>query len=214
MSSSQNRAVSWKLLAVLAALGMFIFAFVVNQGWLNNEVRRERILNREVLGTSTAIDAENRGARWFATLFQNSGILDASYSAVDFTAVDPDSVIDLTPLDTAKNWFAQRVQVIWTMLLQLFIRISTCLLWWQYGILVGLPFVVDALVVRRIKSANFRMASPHAFKLSYLTITGAPFVIALLLFAPFVLSPRLMPAMILILSFALWNGICQFAKRA
>jgi len=217
MTSSRGSTVfNWKTALLLLVIMLLVYAFGVNLSWLSDQVRQERLINRAVLGTSIAVQAENRGARWFATLFDRTGIMEATYSAIEMEPEDPNSLFAdaLSPLEKAKKYFGQRIQVVWTMLLQLFIRISTCMLWWQYAALASFPFVIDAMVARKVKAASFRMASPHAFKLSYVTISALPFVFMLLLFAPLVLSPRLMPVMIMTLAVAVWTGISQFAKRA
>jgi Domain of unknown function (DUF4400) len=94
------------------------------------------------------------------------------------------------------------------------VRLSTCLLWWQYAAVVMIPFVIDAVVARRIKQTSFHHTSPHIFRVSYLVISWMPVVFLLMLFAPTVVSPRIMPVMIVVLALAIWTGIAQFAKRA
>jgi len=103
---------------------------------------------------------------------------------------------------------------VWTLLLQLLVRLSTCLLWWQYAAVVLIPFLIDAFVTRRIKQTSFTYTSPHVFKIAHFVIAWLPAAFLIMLFTPTVLTPKLMPLMVIVLAVAVWSGISQFAKRA
>jgi len=215
VSSSSNRRsfFGWAVIILVCLIVMGLYACFVNQEWLKSQVRHERGLNHAVLGDSAAM-AEKRGAHWFFVAFERTGILSTSYQIAAGPDVDTDSFASALPVGDVTDWLGERMEIVWTMLLQLFVRFSTCLLWWQYAAVVLIPFVIDALIARRIKQSTFTHTSPHIFRLSHMVVSWLPIVFLLMLFAPTVLSPRLMPVMIVVLAVAIWTGISQFAKRA
>ena len=211
MSSSKRPLFSPWMVIGLSLLMVLIYAFAVNQDWLKTQVRQERILNRYVLGDSANF-AEQRGAHWFHVAFEKTGLLTSSYQLAAGPDVEDDTIAGL--IGSPAEWFGERTEVVWIMILQLLVRLSTCLLWWQYAAVVLIPFVIDALIARRIKQAAFTHTSPHIFKLSHMVISWMPLIFLIMLFSPTVVSPRIMPVMLVVLAVAFWTGISQFAKRA
>lgn len=216
MSASDKRSLFGRFALALAFLFIAVlYALIVNQDWVKQQIRTERQLNMRVLGDS-AVVAERRGEGWFRSLFMKTGMVDDSYQLANGPGLDDDpaQAAMTTAFGGISDWAGERMEVVWMMTLQLCIRLSTCLLWWQYAAIVLVPFLIDAFVMRQIKRTSFTHASPHVFRLAHFIIAWLPIAFIVLLFAPTVLSPRLMPLMIVVLAAAVWTGIAQFAKRA
>jgi hypothetical protein len=106
------------------------------------------------------------------------------------------------------------MRVLWSLAFQFLVRVSNILLWLPLAALVVVPFVVDAVVARKIKGTNFAITSPHLQIFGVRAMTWLLLGFALLQLAPIVLHPVWTPLMIAAFSGSLWIGISQFAKRA
>ena len=214
--ASRGEWAAWKIALWIIAIMVVLYAGVMDRGWLMGQVAQERGANHKVLGEHASSFAEQRADRWFRALFVDTGAVQGSYRMLDARSNDSASGVAEKANKTAAvalDWVAERVQVLWVMLYQMFNRASVALMWWPYAFLIGVPFVVDALVVRKIKASNFGLTSPHAYALGRRTAKLVPWVFLILLLAPFSLSGVYVPVMLAALAMATWVGMVQFAKR-
>jgi hypothetical protein len=217
MSASSDRR---SLLGTLSLIGIFLligaaYVALVSDSWVKNRISAERALNYQVLGDAATM-AERRGTAWFQRAFLHSGLVASSYQLVEGPGIDQEATGAAVSgmFDGVADWMGERTEVLWLMLYELCVRLSTCLLWWQYAAIVMIPFVIDAMVARRVKQSSFFHTSPHVFRIARFVIGWSPAVFFFMLFAPTVLSPRVMPLMIVVLAVSIWAGIAQFAKKA
>lgn len=217
-SDAGSREISlwkWGLIAVILwIIGYLLFA---NQVTVATRIDAERRGNQQFLGQAASARAEDRAANWFKTIALDDHLLARTFrittpgTSTSHSQVGRRFERTLAPLRT---WSTERVRVMWAMVYQFLIRVSVSLLWWPYFVVGLLPFTVDAVVLRKIKSANFGLSSPHAYVIGRHLIFLSPLVYVLLLLSPITLSAVVIPAMCLVICLSLWVAILHFAKRA
>lgn len=217
MAASRGFAI-WKLVVFILVVMVIMYAAVMDRGWLMGQITHERDGNRKVLGAAASMYAENRADGWFRRLFVDTGVVAGSYKALssrDHDTQDNGAIAKGNDMaGKVLGWIQERVQVIWIMLYQMFTRISVALMWWPYALLLFIPFIVDALVVRKIKASNFGLTSPHVYSMGARLARLLPWIFLVLLLAPFSLTGIYIPIMLAALAVAAWVSMVQFAKRA
>lgn len=207
---------AWKLCAVLLLCVVVYYAFGASTQSMSETIVQEQAANARVIGNKEAHKATHRAKGWFDAAFKNTGIMRGSYRLVN--GATPAKSSGIKTLEGKGNkvlhWISGRLKIVWMMVFQAFLRVSITLVWWPYALAVCVPFVVDALVVRKIKSANFGITSPHKFYIAWVVVTGLPWFYLLMVFAPFRYPPMMTPILMLVFAGAGWVTMGEFAKRA
>lgn len=202
------------LISVVLIVGL-VAGLLIEERTVQNVVASERQSNYAFLGQSAAI-AEARAERWYQTLFVKTGVTQFTF---DLTAgAREDSGTDIKAVDEfagkGVEWWNARMRVMWSIAFQFMVRISNLIIWLPLAALVVAPFLVDAMVVRKVKQTNFSIASPHmqifGVKAMFWIVLG----FLLLQLMPFTVHPAWAPLGIAAFSFSTWMGISHFAKRA
>lgn len=202
------------LICATLAVGLICAAFIA-ESTVSKTIDAERKANYAFLGAAAA-DSEARAERWYRVLFVDTRITQFSFDLA--ASKRGDSGTQNRSVDTMANkgvsWWRERMRVLWSIAFQFLVRLSNILVWLPLAVLVFVPFVVDALVSRRIKATNFAITSPHLQIFGVRAMTWLLLGFALLQLMPFMLHPVWTPAAIAVFSGSLWVGISQFAKRA
>lgn len=202
------------LLVPLLVLGMALGACIVGENWLLNNINREKAANQAFMGEG-AIYAGKRAERWYNSWFVETKVVQTSLAAV--SSEDIPAEMRTTGDEMAQpvlGWLELRVRAWWTFVYQVFVRISIIGMWLPFAVMMLVPFVVDALTVRKIKSTNFGITSPHLHTIGVWGLLAAFVGYALLIFLPFKVHPIWLPLLVIASSGCLWLTIAQFAKRA
>lgn len=217
-NSAGSREISlWKWGLIGLLLWIVGYLFFAQQETVSSRISAERHGNQQFLGQAASEHAENRAANWFKTIALDDGLLAKTFRVTTPSSSTSDSQVGQRfgrALGPIQAWATERVRVMWAMFYQFLIRVSVSMLWWPYLLVGLLPFTVDAVVQRKIKSANFGLSSPHTFVVGRHLIFLSPLVYTLLLLIPVTLPTVIMPAMCLVLCLSLWAAIVNFAKRA
>jgi len=111
-------------------------------------------------------------------------------------------------------WMEGRLRAFWLVIFQVIYRVCITLMWWPLMVLSLLPFLVDALVRRKIKLDSFDHASPTLQALGSRSLMLMPIVYLCLLLAPFALPAAMIPLLVVFASAAVWFSLSHFVKRA
>jgi hypothetical protein len=211
MESAQRNWFFYILLFFLLIIGMALF--IKEKAMLAN-IEAERDANYAFLGQAKAMYAEERAKSVYDRWFVQSGVMQASFDTFIPTTQQANQSAGLEDLGhQVFPWFETRIRAWWTLVYHFFVRTSTALVWWPLLVLTGVPFIIDAFVVRAVKASSFGITSPHFQGLSMRMIPAIVIGYFLLMFAPFVLHPALVPIAIFITSGLSWVIISQFVKR-
>lgn len=209
----KEKLVLFMICAVL--LVGFAAGLLVNEQRVASTIEAERQSNYAFMGAAAA-EAEARATRWYRTLFLDTHITQFTF---DLAATNrKDSGTDNKTVDAVAGkgvlWWQARMRVLWSIAFEFLVRLSNILVWLPLAVLVFVPFIVDAIVLRKIKATNFAITSPHLqiFGVRAMTVIVVGFFLLQLL--PMMLHPVWTPLAIAAFSTSLWIGISQFAKRA
>lgn len=204
----------WKLFFIVLLLHVVAYAILVQESWLQSTLTREQDAHYAFLGEEHARYAEVRATNVYNRWFVNSGVMAHSFQALIPTAEQRANSRGIENLGSQIfPWVEKRIRAWWTLVYQVLLRFSNAMLWWPFFILCAAPFIVDALVTRRVKATTFGLTSPH---LQGIAARAIPIILLgyfLVMFAPIFIHPAWVPGIILVTSAALWLGVSQFVKR-
>jgi hypothetical protein len=222
-SGSRTELRYWRW--ALFALALWIAAYMVLADPMNlrHRIQGEHDSNVTFLGTSATNAAEARATQWFQWLAIDDGALAFTFHILGSQDAE-ENVSDIAPSAMSQGvnrvfapiqgWVDSRLQVGWAMFYQCLIRLSVSILWWPFFLVVLLPFMIDAIVIRRITANNFGLTSPHGYVLGRRIIFGLPLLFALTLLVPMALPAAVIPVICMAFAWACWAAIVNFAKRA
>lgn len=202
------------VLALVVLLHVFIYIVFVGEEWVTSARAREAQMNAAFYTTEVSATAEARGAEWFTTIFVDTGVVGAIWSAMIPTEEDKQKPGMRNFAGSLFTWWETRLKTMWTVIYVAFVRVAHLLLWWPYGLFVLAPFVVDGWIVRRIKQTDFGFASPLSHRMSLYVLQAIALGYFCVVFLPFALPPVLLPALILATGLALGKVFANFAKKA
>lgn len=200
---------------VLSLIGIVAYLLIAKEGVIQNQISLDRSSNRSAVGPEMASRAEQRAIDSFNRFFVATGLVARSYdsSGPGQGEVGANATIASAVSHTGA-WWGERVDVWWSIALMALVRLEMMLLWLPYCLILLVAVLVDALVVRRIKSVSFSMTSPHVFRIARASMWVIPLLLLLSLFAPFHVPSLTTPILAAAFSISLWVAIGQFAKRA
>lgn len=206
----------WVFALMAMLLTGLLTSLLIPERYVLGMIDAERHSNYAFLGYESARNTEARAERWFDTLFVRTGVMDASYRAtVPESEEDPEELKAFAGiLQRGLEWVQGRMRVLWASSFQFMVRISVAMMWIPLTILVVVPFMVDSLVSRKIKSSSFAITSPHLQQIGARSIFWLTLGYLLLQLLPMKLHPMWTPLYIGLVSAGMWLGISQFAKRA
>ncbi len=205
------------IISAIMIVGL-LTALLIDEKTVQALVKQERADNYAFLGQSAQI-AEDRAMQWYTAVFIKTGVTQFTFDVVEpgrhkpATDGQPGSKADQAS-SRLTAWWQQRMRVLWSIAFQFLVRLSNLMIWIPLLMLIMLPSVVDAFVVRKIKGTNFSLASPHMQLLGTKAMVALVVVYLLLQMAPVVLHPAWAPIAMALFAMATWIGITFFAKRA
>jgi hypothetical protein len=202
------------VVALIVLLHVVIYIVFVGQEWLMAGRAREAQMNATFYTPEVSASAEARGREWFTTLFVDTGVVGAMWSAMIPTEEDKRKPGMRDFAGSLFTWWETRLQTMWTVVYVALVRVAHLLLWWPYGLFVLAPFVLDGWVIRRIKQTDFSFASPLSHRMSLYLLQGIALGYFCAIFLPFALPPVLLPILILTTGWGLGKVFANFAKQA
>lgn len=205
---------SWRLILFVALLHLIAYVVFIKPTWIQEIATREQAAMASLVGDKSAHATQQRATNTFTEWFVNSGVRDTSYrmflpSAEHRAKDDPLKFFGsgLWP------WVEARLDAFWWLVYQVCLRVSSFITWSPLILLSLAPFLIDAMVVRRIKQQGFAMTSPHLQAFAVVCLLGMVLLGFLLTFAPIYMPPALVPLSMLLASAACWMAVGQFVKR-
>lgn len=188
---------------------------LISEKHVQTAVQSERAANYAFLGPSAQI-SENRALRWYQGIFVKTNVTQFTFDVAKIKRVPRDArnAKAAATGEQLAGWWQQRMRVLWSLVYQFMVRISNNLIWVPMTFLIVLPTVVDAFMVRKVKSTNFSMASPHMQLFGTRAMLLIVIGYLLLQMLPMMLHPVWAPLTIAVFAGSTWIGITQFAKRA
>lgn len=207
----------FKTFRVLAIVFFFYVVgamLLVPESWLLGNMTKERDAAYRVLGEPQAQFAEARAQTYFQHAFVDSGVMRQSFATL---LPSDEQIAQAKGFERKVNEIfpivKSRLQACWTMVYQLFLRVSISLVWWPLAILLSIPVLVDAIVIRKVKATTFGLTSPQLQMIALRLILIVMIAYVVLLFAPITIHPLWVPAMLAITCASTWMGMTQFVKR-
>lgn len=191
------------------------FLLVVKDTWLEQGLEQERQGIYELLGPAkaeaTEVRVHNRYTRWFV----ETGIIEKSFMLVSPPQQEGTQIEEIDQkINPVFIWMEGRLRAFWLVVFQVMYRLAVTLMWWPFFVLTAVPFIVDALVRRKIKANTFDHTSPTLQALGVRAVALLVIAYPFMLLAPFALPPQLMPIMIFLSAAAVWFSVSHFVKRA
>ena len=203
------------VISVIVLIGLAA-GLLIDESRVDSTIEAERKANYAFLGKSAAL-SEARAERWYQTLFVKTQVTQFTFDIAGGAAPN-DTKADDSKLEATAHkgveWWKSRMRVLWSIAFQFLVRLSNIVVWAPLCLLVFLPFVVDAMAVRKIKSTNFSLASPHLQLFGTRAMVWIAVIYLLLQLLPIMVHPVTAPVAMGLFSLATWIGITQFAKRA
>lgn len=196
------------LVGILAGL-------LISERHVASTIEAERQANYSFMGQAAA-QSEKRAEGWYHAMFVKTNVTQFTFDIAATKRTDSGTGNKSVDAVAGKGvqWWRERMRVMWSIAFQFLVRISNILVWLPLAVLVVVPFMVDALVSRKIKATNFAITSPHLQIFGVRSMLWIVLGFLCLQLMPFKLHPVWTPIAIATFSFSLWIGISQFAKRA
>jgi len=205
---------AWRFWVVVGLTAITLFLLVVQDTWLEDGLTRERHGMVEWLGPGKAAHARAYGLyqRWCV----DSGWVDNSFAMFLPSPSRPHDTLAGAGqhADAVFAWMEGRLRAFWMVVFQVMYRVCITLMWWPLMVLSLVPFLVDALVRRKIKLDSFDHASPTLQALGSRSLLWLLILYLGLLLAPFALPAAMVPFLVILASAAIWFALSHFVKRA
>jgi len=200
-----------------AFLCLYVTFYMVLAGekYLLRTVQEETRLNEIFYSEPVSDRAEQRGTRWFTTLFIDSEVVAHSFDM--FIPTEEAKRLSRGTEGLGESlfpWVEGRIRAFWTIVWSSLTRVSTLLLWAPYLPLILIPFFVDGWAQRERRKHTFEFSSPVRYGYALMAITALPLAFLAVISAPFVLPPVVAPLMIFALGLVLRTATENFMKRA
>lgn len=204
---------SWKKVALLGLIYVIAFLVLARESWLVGQMQHEQEMARVAMGDDAADAVFARATTWFNHAFVDSGIEANSFRLL----VPSDKERGLDPKRQVSEglwtFVDERLRVLWTLVYQAFQRVSMALVWIPIGGLMVFAFGADGLVARKVKQTNFDYTSPVRHRYSVFAIDAAVAIFLIGLFAPFAITPIVLPAFFALLAIACGILLANVQKK-
>jgi len=209
-----GKIAAWRFWIVTGMTAITLFLLVVQETWLEDGLSHERQGMVEWLGPDKADAAHARAFDVYQRWCVDSGFVENSFAMFLPTPSRQQEMFAGGQVDAVFTWMEGRLRAFWLVVFQMIYRICLTLMWWPLMVLSLVPFLVDALVRRKIKADNFDHASPTLQALGSRSLLLMPVIYLCLLLAPFALPASLVPLLVVAASAAIWFALSHFVKRA
>jgi hypothetical protein len=204
----------WRIILMVVLLHVILYAVFIGEAWVRESLAKENQMNRSMLGPEIAEHANARGDQWFTQHLVETEIIANSFRLFIPTEEQKAKSARIETLGAPIfTWFEGRIRVMWTLVYQSYLRISTALVWFPYVLFIFIPWVIDGLVQRRIKQTNFDYASPLRYAMSIRLVALLLIAFFLMVFAPFPMPTLITPLFFIASSFAIGILVANTLKR-
>lgn len=206
---------TWYKWFAFLCLYVTVYMVVAGEKYLLRTVQEESRLNEQFYSKEVADLADERGTRWFTTIFIDSQIVRHSFDMFIPTEEAKAKSKGTEGLgDSLFVWLDARIRAFWTIVWSTFTRLSTLLLWAPYVLLILVPFTVDGWMQRERRKHTFEFSSPVKHGYAMMAIGILPLAFLAVVTAPFVLPPVVAPLMLFGLGLLGQQAYANFMKRA
>jgi ABC-type multidrug transport system fused ATPase/permease subunit len=197
---------SWTLMLLLTELGL-VFLFLGGPTMKKIYVQERQQVSSE-LGQDALNHVEKQSSGWFQRTVVDTGVLAGSYSMCKRRGSDKFDDRGLGKL------FADRLDVFWVAVRQMFFRFAVVAIWLPCVLLLFPVILFDGIIQRQILKYQSGASSPMMYHAAGLMIA---LVFMLLLLAPFmplnIMAPLGVPLGLSLMGAAIWCGVVRSAKR-
>jgi len=206
----------WILIGlVVLCVEVVVIVALVADGAIGRAIQKEKAEATAWLGITVAARLDGRSQRWFNQRFVHNGVVGATY---DYLI--PDEKVRQqsgTLADVGRHdvfpYMERRLNVLWDAVRQVTYRLALLALWTPYLLPLAAIAVLDGLMRRRVKLAEFGNSSPAVHRYSLYTILALLYLLLLGLLLPLPLSPVVAPLMLGILIICINLLLANTPKR-
>lgn len=191
----------WALLGALLIIlcEVLFLSTLVSPSYVERELYSERQMVAWTFGplTERVIQAETHAD--FRTWFVDTGVIQTIHDMYIPSEASRQKSLGMSELGRSTSaWLEGRLQTLWLVVYAGIYRLKVFWTIFLMALVLCLPFAVDGLVLRKIRSLGFEYASPNIYH-------AAKGLLSLLIISPFVLV--LVPSAIHPLVFITWAGL-------
>ncbi|MBW1952086.1 MAG: DUF4400 domain-containing protein [Deltaproteobacteria bacterium] len=200
--------INWLRLLVcglLTELGVIFLAVPFTM--LKDTYIRERQLVARSLGEKNLEQVEKKSSAWFRRYLVDTGILEGSYAICNRQGRDRFDDRGFS------GWFANRLDVFWMAVRQVFFRFQTVGIWLPCVPVMLLPVMGDSYCQRQIRKYRFTPASPLIYGYTRKFIAFSLLVLTATPFFPLTIPPLIFPVLLGLGGLALWLEVAYTHKR-
>jgi hypothetical protein len=185
---------------LLAVFLLVVEVFVIGS-MLHEERVRQTIISEQagivsLLGVETAVQIKERADGMYRAAFMDSGLRDATYELLIPNQTEKDRSQSIAEMGRSGfGWAKDRLDVFWTTIYQVMIRLAVMVLWAPFLLIALVPASLDGLLMRAKKRYNMGYASPLKQRVSTLVIIATLYISLLALFAPISMPPLFVPVL-------------------
>lgn len=205
----------WQRAAIAVVITFAIIGVLVSDRWILNAAEGELSSIQKWFGESARTEVVERATGWYTAAIVDTGFADEVWKGYTRTpeqrARSPE--FETGPFKAGLDWFETRIRVFFTLIFQVFLRLSAVVLWAPYLALLIAPAAIDGWVRRKIKQTSFSYTSPLAHSYSILAIKAAVVGILFVFLLPVPLPIGCIPAAGALIALALGLVIANTQKR-
>lgn len=204
----------WYLVAWMLVIEVVIVLIFVPGDFTTRAIKQETLLIEKHLGKDTRKWVTGKADAWYQSSVIDSGFYTGLHRTFIPTQEEKDGSL---ALESFGGWWfdflSARINTFTKVIYQFYLRTAQFYLWMPYMLILLVPSLFDGLMTWRIKQTNFDYASPVVHRYStraiFFIVVGA-FLIS---FFPIVITPILMPILMMLWSVAAGLMVGNYQKR-
>lgn len=148
---------------IIWLLQIVLVGAIVPNNWLEKQITSERQMTADWLGRNTLIELVEKADSSFASLFEETGIVAASYAIIP-SRDEKERSVGLENLGgSIWPYVESRIQVMWITIYQGVQRMTMIQLWIPYMLPLFIPAFIHGMCVREVKKVSYGYASPVVY---------------------------------------------------
>lgn len=156
---------------MLWLLQIALVGVLVPSNWLEDQITSERQMTADWLGRDTLVDLVEKADSGFASAFEETGMVAASYAIIP-SKNERDGSAGLENLGgSIWPYVESRIQVMWVTVYQGAQRLAMIQLWLPYLLPLFVPAFIHGMCVREVKKVSYGYASPVVYHAALQTMT-------------------------------------------
>lgn len=201
----------WRVVFFATLMYLAVVLIFIKQDWVVKTMTRERQSQVEFMGQEKAATIQIRAENAFTKYIVNTGVMSTTFgiTATSTSAPGPGTGV----ANSVLGFIDARLRAFWTMVYQVYLRVSYMFAWWPVMAMAMIPTVIDAIARRKAAQYTFAITSPHLQGVALRAIPSILLTYAIFLFAPFYIPPVLAPYIVILTAALTWFALAHFAKR-